>query len=183
MSRNNICQFQRFVFFFFPDRGIWESVCPPPRWLSGKESACQCRRSSFDPWVGKISYSRKWHSTPVLLPGKFCGQRSLVGCSPQGYKELDMTERLTFTFFFSQCISKNVWIFQFSFHYWNLNLSCCKSEKILCIKSVFLKSNETICGLTNGLSWVCPCTLRKNIYFLVLGLGRVLDRVFLKRYI
>ena len=50
-----------------------------------------------------------------------------------------------------------------------------------CIKSVFLKSNETICGLTNGLSWVCPCTLRKNIYFLVVGLSRVLDRVFLKR--
>ena len=38
--------------------------------------------------------------TPIFLPGKFCGQRSLVGCSPQGYKESDMTERLTFTFFF-----------------------------------------------------------------------------------
>ena len=34
-----------------------------PRWLSGKDSACQCRRSrrhGFDPWVGKISWSRKW---------------------------------------------------------------------------------------------------------------------------
>ena len=27
---------------------------------------------------------RQWHSTPVLLPGKFHGQRSMVGCSPQG---------------------------------------------------------------------------------------------------
>ena len=32
--------------------------------------------------------------TPVFLPGKFHGQRSLVGCSPWGHKELDMTERL-----------------------------------------------------------------------------------------
>ena len=76
-------------------------------------------------------------------------------------------------FFFLQCISTNVWIFQFSFHYWNLILSYCKSEKILCIKSVFSKSKETICGLTNGLSWILPCTLRKNVYFLIVGLGRV----------
>ena len=33
-------------------------------------------------------------TTPVLLPGKSCGQRSLVGYSPWGRKELDMTEQL-----------------------------------------------------------------------------------------
>ena len=37
-----------------------------------------------------------WHPTPVLLPGKSHGRRSLVGCSPWGHKELDMTERLHF---------------------------------------------------------------------------------------
>ena len=31
-----------------------------PRWPSGKESTCQCRRLWFDPWVGKISWKRKW---------------------------------------------------------------------------------------------------------------------------
>ena len=36
--------------------------------------------------------------TPVLLPGKSHGRRSLVGCSPQGCKELDMAERLHFDF-------------------------------------------------------------------------------------
>ena len=43
-----------------------------------------------------IAYSRRkqWHPTPVLLPGKSHGQRSLVGCSPWGREELDMTERL-----------------------------------------------------------------------------------------
>ena len=39
---------------------------------------------------------RQWHPTPVLLPGKYHGQRSLVGCSPWGRKESDTTERLHF---------------------------------------------------------------------------------------
>ena len=57
-----------------------------PRWLSGKESACRCRRHEFDPWSRKISWRRKWQSTPVFLPGKSHGQRKLVGYSPSGYK-------------------------------------------------------------------------------------------------
>ena len=43
---------------------------------------------------------RQWHPTPVLLPGKSHGQRSLVGCSPWGRKESYTTERLPFTFHF-----------------------------------------------------------------------------------
>ena len=46
---------------------------------NGKESACQCRRHGFNPWVGKIPWSRKWQPTLVFLPGKFHGQRSLAG--------------------------------------------------------------------------------------------------------
>ena len=49
-----------------------------PWWLNSKESACQCRRHGFDPWVWKIPWSRKWESIPVFLPGEFCGQRSLA---------------------------------------------------------------------------------------------------------
>ena len=44
------------------------------------------------------SRRRQWHPTPVLLPGKSHGQRSLVGCSPWGREESDMTERLHFHF-------------------------------------------------------------------------------------
>ena len=40
-----------------------------PRWLSGKESACQCRRPRFNPWVEKIAWRRKWPPTPVFLLG------------------------------------------------------------------------------------------------------------------
>ena len=41
-----------------------------PRWLSGKGSACQYRRCRFDPWVGKIPWSRKWQHTPLKLKKK-----------------------------------------------------------------------------------------------------------------
>ena len=50
-----------------------------PWWLSSKESACQCRRHRFDPWVRKIPWRRK--PTPVLLSGKSHRQRSLAGYS------------------------------------------------------------------------------------------------------
>ena len=49
------------------------------------------------------SRRRQWHPTPVLLPGKSHGWRSLVGCSPWGHEESDRTERLHFHFSFS-CI-------------------------------------------------------------------------------
>ena len=58
---------------------------------------CQCRRHKryrFNPWVRKVCCSKKWHPTPVFLPGKFHGPRNLVGYSPQGRKESDRTERL-----------------------------------------------------------------------------------------
>ena len=50
------------------------------------------RRHGFDPWVGKNPWRRKWQPTPIFLPGKFHGQRSLVGYSPWGPKESDWTE-------------------------------------------------------------------------------------------
>ena len=55
--------------------------------------------------VAFIIWRRRWHPTPVLLPGKSHGWRSLVGCSPWGHKELDMTERLHFHFSLS-CIGE-----------------------------------------------------------------------------
>ena len=49
-------------------RRHWEGRLP--RWPSGKESICQCqrcKRHGFDPWVGKISWSRKWQPAAVFL--------------------------------------------------------------------------------------------------------------------
>ena len=61
--------------------GLWVIMMCQCRW--GR--LCTCRR-------------RQWHPTPVLLPGKSHGQKSLVGCSPWGREESDMTERLHFHF-------------------------------------------------------------------------------------
>ena len=57
-----------------------------PQWLSCKEPACQCMRHGYDLWVGKIPWRREWQPTPVFLPGKSHGQRSLVGYSPWVHK-------------------------------------------------------------------------------------------------
>ena len=51
------------------------------------------------------SWRRQWHPTPVFLPGKSHGRRSLVGCSPWGRQQSDMTERLHFHFSLS-CIGE-----------------------------------------------------------------------------
>ena len=50
---------------------------------------------------------RQWHPTPVLLPGKCRGRRSLVGCSPWGFEESDTTEQLHFHFSLS-CIGEGM---------------------------------------------------------------------------
>ena len=68
-----------------------------PGGASGKEPACQCRRlrrCGFDPWVGKIPWreGKAWQALPVFLPGETHGQKSLLGYSPWGHIESDMTE-------------------------------------------------------------------------------------------
>ena len=71
----------------FPRNSVWVGDL----WLSGKESACQHRRSKryeFNPWVKKIPWRRKWQSTPIILPGKSHGQRSLVGFGPWDHKRV-----------------------------------------------------------------------------------------------
>ena len=79
-----------------------------PKQLSAKEPACQCkrrRRHRFHPWVRKIPWRRKWQPSPVFLPAKSSGQRSLVDYSP--YKKLDMTEHT--------CMIQSVYLL-----WWNL---------------------------------------------------------------
>ena len=76
-----------------------------PGGSDSKESACQCRRCRFYPWVRKIPWRRAWKPTPVLLPGESHGQRSLVGYSPRGPKESDMTDWLPLSLHFQQSTS------------------------------------------------------------------------------
>ena len=87
--------------FFRLQRLHFSKILPPRYDLPGgsddKVSACNAGRPGFNPWVGKIPWRRKWQPTPVLLPGKSHGWRSLVCYSPWGHKEsLDTTEQLHF---------------------------------------------------------------------------------------
>ena len=74
------------------------------QWLRIRCQCRRCKRCRFDPWVGKMPWRRKWHPTPIFLPGTSHAQRSLVGYSPRGCKESDATERL------STQPHKNMWL-------------------------------------------------------------------------
>ena len=66
-------------------------MCDSHAW-DGKESACNAGDLGSIPEIElEIPWRREWQPTPVLLPGEFHGRRSLVGCSPWGCKESDMT--------------------------------------------------------------------------------------------
>ena len=82
----------------------------------------------LDPWVRKIPWRKKWQPTPVFLPGKSHGQRSLMGCSPWGWNRSDMTEWVKNNF-----VRREVWRRDGSF-------------------------TENICGSVSALSTVHPAT-------------------------
>ena len=77
---------------------------------SGKEFACQCRRCKrriFNPWVWKIPRCRKWQPTPVFLPRKFHGQKSLVGYSLMGSQRVGHNWECTHRYYYSLSTHKN----------------------------------------------------------------------------
>ena len=87
-DRLNICTLKK-----KKDLGILKPGLP--QWLSGTESACQCKRHKrqvFNPWIGTIPCRRAWQPTPVFLLGESHGQKSLAGYSPQGHKESGISE-------------------------------------------------------------------------------------------
>ena len=67
-------------------------------WCSGKDSVSSAedvRDMSSIHWSGKIPWRRKWQPTPVFVPEKSHGQRSLVSYSSWGRKESNTTEQLS----------------------------------------------------------------------------------------
>ena len=77
----------------------WAWASQLAQWLKIRLPIQETLRYEFKLWVGKIPWRRKWQPTPVFLPWKSHGLRSLVGYSPCGCKELDMTEWFHFHFF------------------------------------------------------------------------------------
>ena len=70
---------------------ILSHMCLPlPREVSAVRNlsvnAGDSKRCRFNPWIRKILSWRKWQPTSVVLPGKFHGQRSLVGYNPWNHR-------------------------------------------------------------------------------------------------
>ena len=79
--------FHRYLCWSMADLGVG---------FPGGSGIClQCRGPRFNLWVGKIPWRREWLPTLLFLPEKSHGQSSLVGYSPWGHKESDMTEQLS----------------------------------------------------------------------------------------
>ena len=132
------------------------------------KSDCIAGDLGFDPWVGKIPQRREWQPNPVSLPGEFHGQRSLVGYSPWGCEELDITDqlththththtsalslllRLTFTFGILQCYQKSRYGLLF----------ICPSRKLFCFLN--LRINFL------GQFWKCFILIFENYLFLII---------------
>ena len=85
-----------------PDPGIKPAS---PVWTGGFFTTESFEKSLYSGWSSLIKQRRRWHPTPVLLPGKSHGWRSLVGCSPWDREESDTAERLHFHFLLS-CIGE-----------------------------------------------------------------------------
>ena len=62
------------------------------RWIKNSPAMQETQETGLDSWVGRIPCGRAWQLTPVLLPGKSHGQRSLEDYTPMGCKESDTTK-------------------------------------------------------------------------------------------
>ena len=77
---------------------IWKTQQWPQDWkrpffpIPKKGNAKECSNYHTSALISHASWRRQWQPTPVLLPGKSHGRRSLVGCSPRVREELDTTE-------------------------------------------------------------------------------------------
>ena len=86
-----------------------------PHGTSGKEATCHCGGiRDLGSIPGKTPWRRAWQPTPVSLPGESHGQRSLVGYSPWGCTESDMTEvteHAARTMMFTLWVVRNIFIY------------------------------------------------------------------------
>ena len=149
-----------------------------PRWQSGKESTCQCRRHKrygFNPRIGKIPWRRKWQPTPMFLPGKFHGQKSLAGYSPWGHEELDTTEQLSSEQHMYEWSRKH-WVEGYTKYFpiktqsilvpINLYFMCVCVCVCVCVCSVMYLRTHISCVSYTGRWILCHCATRKPFHML-----------------
>ena len=73
----------------------WKWVSLEAQVVKNLPATLETQGPGFNPWVGKIPWRREWQPTPVFLPGKSHGQRSLMDYNPWDHKNLDTIEHLT----------------------------------------------------------------------------------------
>ena len=103
-----------------------------------KNPPAKCRRRErrgSSPGVGKTPWRRKWQPTPVFLPGKSHGQRSLVGYSPGGHKELDAAEH-----WISKAVSVFCWLSM-----WGVYAPCCGLGAQLLLSQELQSCRDPLC--------------------------------------
>ena len=75
-----------------------------PWWPSGKESACQAEDTGLIPGLRRSPGEGNGNPTPVFLPGKSHGQRSLEGYSPGGHKRVSDWTAIYFSIYFKELV-------------------------------------------------------------------------------
>ena len=71
---------------------IYLGVSQVAQWVKSPSAMQEMQETRVRSWVGKIPWRGQWHPTPVFLPGKSHGSKSLVDCSPWGLKESDTVQ-------------------------------------------------------------------------------------------
>ena len=99
-KRNIYVYLENFNILFLIFKGYYIILCQPlaslmAQWVKNPPAMQETQERWVQSLGGKEAWRRKWQPTPVFLPGKSHGQRSLAGYSPGGFKELDTTERLS----------------------------------------------------------------------------------------
>ena len=129
----------------------------------GKESTCNAgdTNDGFDPWVGRSPGEGNGQPTPVFLPGKFHGHRSLAGYSPWGCKESDMTEHTrtrahTHTHTHTSLLSFSVYRFCLPL-FITLHLIVVETRSFSPVVSDILNFGTCLCG-------VVPCISYNLVY-------------------
>ena len=125
-----------------------------PSWLKWQRIHLQRRRPGFDPYVRKIPWKGEWIPTSVFLSGESHGQRSLVGYSLWGGKELDTTEKLTFSLFIQRkALNSLTWNTGISFFFFNFQL-----------KANYLQYCIGFCHISTWVSHNIPLPLEPSSY-------------------
>ena len=142
-------------------------------WTSLMVQTVKClpavRWPRLNPWVGKVSWRRKWQPTPVPLSEKSHGRRSLVGYSPWDHQELDTTERLHFHFHFGEGYTLYSLLFSCQWQFWCVWLAFkCEFSGELSLHQASLTCSVRVrssrCRLLLTASWAKCFTLLSDLF-------------------